>query len=300
MRRVTGDEQGSVESVALQPVSVRPGARVGVAALSGVVNPARLAKGIAALREMGFEPVEGSNLDSREYGMAGSDQQRLHAFHELLADDSLSAIWFARGGYGLTRVLPHIDFELLAATPRLFIGYSDLTPLLLEIERRTGWMSLHGPMVAAELADGLDDEEREVLLAALGGDSFPPLPGRISSGQLPIGGVVRGGCLSMLAAAIGTPYAPNLSSILFLEDHSEPRYRLDRMLTQLQHAGLLEPVRAIAVGCAPTEDELWAGLLEERGLPYVVGLPAGHLRPNHVIPLGAQAQLGSDKLEFTL
>lgn len=279
------------------PVALTPGARVGVAALSGVVDPERLERGLATLRELEFEPVVGANMECRRHSMAGSDDERLAAFHELLVDDSLAAIWFARGGYGLTRILPRIDFDLLARVPRWFIGYSDLTPLLLEIERRTGWATLHAPMVATDLAEGLEDDERDALLAALAGEPVP-LPGRRSSGELPVEGVVRGGCLSMLAAAAGTPYQPGLSEILFLEDIDEPRYRLDRMLTQLQHAGILEPVRAIAVGCTPPEDEVWAGLLDERGLPYVVGLPAGHSRPNHVVPVGVAGRLTSNGLEF--
>lgn len=282
---------------ATTPVALTPGARVGVAALSGVVDPERLERGLATLRELEFEPVVGANLECQQHSMAGSDDERLAAFHELLADDSLAAIWFARGGYGLTRILPRIDFDLLARVPRWFIGYSDLTPLLLEIDRRTGWITLHAPMVAADLAEGLDDDERAALLAALAGEPVA-LPGRRSSGELPVEGAVRGGCLSMLAAAAGTPYQPRLSEILFLEDVDEPRYRLDRMLTQLEHAGMLDPVRAIAVGCAPPEDEVWAGLLDERGLPYVVGLPAGHARPNHVVPLGMAARLTADGLEF--
>lgn len=279
------------------PVALTPGARVGVAALSGVVDTERLDRGLAMLQELGFEPVAGANLERREHSMAGSDDERLTAFHGLLQDDSLAAIWFARGGYGLTRVLPRIDWELLERVPRLYLGYSDLTPLLLEIERRTGWMTLHGPMVAADLAEGLEDNERDALLAALAGEPVP-LSGRRSSGELPVEGIVRGGCLSMLVVSVGTPYQPQLSEILFLEDTDEPRYRLDRMLTQLQHAGMLEPVRAVAVGCAPPEDEMWAGLLDERGLPYVVGLPAGHSRPNHVVPLGVAGRLTRGGLEF--
>lgn len=230
--------------------------------------------------------------------MAGGDEERLTAFHDLLRDESLKAIWFARGGYGLTRILPRIDWELLAAVPRLFLGYSDLTPLLLEIERRTGWATLHAPMVVADLADGLEEAEQASLQAVLSGELPPPLFGRQNAGDLPVEGVVRGGCLSMLAATIGTPYQPQLSEILFLEDIEEPRYRLDRMLTQLQHAGMLEAVRAVAVGCKQAEDSAWAGLLDERGLPHVVGLPAGHSRPNHVVPLGAGARLTADALEF--
>ena len=295
MKQVTSAGQ---PKVATFPVKLTPGSRIGVAALSGVVDAERLGRGLQTLRDLGFEPVVGANLASREDSMAGSDEERLSAFHDLLRDASLEVIWFARGGYGLTRILPHVDWELLAETPRLFLGYSDLTPLLLEIERRTGWVTLHAPMVAADLADGLDEQERASLMAVLMDELPPPLFGRRSAGELPVEGVVRGGCLSMLTASIGTAYAPELSPILFLEDVDEPRYRIDRMLTQLEQTGLLAPVRCFAVGCAPGEDDVWARLLDERGLPYVVGLPAGHSRPNYVIALGAAARLTANGLEY--
>jgi len=132
------------------PPAVRPGDRVGVAALSSHVDPRRLEQGVAVLRELGFEPVLAGNLDRVDGLFAGSDAERLAAFHELAADESLRAIFFARGGHGLLRVLPRIDWPLLARFPRAYIGYSDLTPFLpwtMDAERRE---ALKQPLPIAE------------------------------------------------------------------------------------------------------------------------------------------------------
>jgi len=273
------------------PRRVQTGDRIGIAALSGVVDPERLQRGVQAVRALGFEAVLGSNLTARQGFLAGTDEQRLGAFEELLRDESLAAIWFARGGYGATRLLPKVNWELLTTTPRVYLGYSDLTPLLLEIERRTGWASLHAPMVAADLAEGLESGEQQALLAALGGTVLEPIIGRQATGSFSVEGIVRGGCLSMLVAAVGTEYTPQLSEILLLEDVDEPQYRLDRMVTQLAQSGALAPVQAVAVGCKEEDDAGWLEVLEATGLPALVGLNVGHTRPNYVIPLGARARL---------
>ncbi len=280
------------------PVRLQQGARVGVAALSGVVDQDRLSSGLEELRTLGFEPITAANLKEANGTFAGSDAARLDAFHELLADDKIDALWFARGGYGATRVLPMLDWDLIGERPRWFIGYSDLTPLLLEVERRFGWLTLHGPMVAADLADGLDEVERARLLEVLQYGQAATMNGRVFAGNLPVEGVLRGGCLSLLVAAVGTAYAPDATEILFLEDVNEPLYRLDRMWTQLEQSGALDRVRGVVVGCDPDDDSLWQELLKDKGIPYVVGLQAGHSRPNLAIPIGASATLHAHGVDF--
>lgn len=243
------------------PPPVRAGDRIGVAALSGPVDPDRLARGLSALRDLGFEPVPAANLErTAEQGLfAGSDDERLDAFHRLAADPSLAAIVFARGGHGVLRLLPGIDWDLLARRPRAYVGYSDLTPLLLEAVRRLGVVAFHGPMVAADLARGLTAGERRSFLDTLAG-RFPqelPLAGSLSGGPTggaatePVEGPLLGGCLSLLVSTLATPWAPDLEgALLFWEDVDEPLYRLDRMLTQYVLSNRLSKVRAMIVGHA--------------------------------------------------
>lgn len=296
------------------PPAVFPGARVGIAALSGPVDPERLARGLAALERLGFEPVPASNLGSREGLFAGSDDERLSAFHRLAEDPSIAAIFFARGGHGVLRLLPRIDWPLLARHPRAYVGYSDLTPLLLAVVRRLGLVAFHGPMVAADLARGLSEREERSLLDALAG--------RFDGTALPVSGWLRpapaegpllGGCLSLLTAVLGTPWEPPFAgSVLFWEDLGEPLYRLDRMLTHLGLSGNLAAIRGMVIGhCRPIDASVdlpletgaptgpwWdgrvGGVLEDPEWPVAFGLEAGHDAPNLTLPLGAPARLDPD------
>lgn len=283
------------------PPAVLPGDRVGVAALSGPVNPERLQAGLAALRRMGFEPVLGSNLEARQGYLAGSDPERLAAFHELVADPSLSAIFFARGGYGSMRVLPQVDWELLGRYPKAYVGYSDLTPLLNEVPRRLGFASFHGPMVAADLARGLSLEEEASLVDSLAGRAPLTVEGTRMLVNGEAEGPLAGGCLAMLAAAVGTPFAPRFTgSLVMLEDVGERLYRLDRFLTQLRLSHAFDGVRGILVGTLGLEEDERGDQLEpllldrlgDLGIPVALGLPCGHASPNFTFPLGLDCRLG--------
>jgi len=270
-----------------------------VAALSGPVDPEKLERGLDALRGLGFEPVLAENLSSRVGIFAGSDEERLEAFHELASDPDLAAIVFARGGSGLLRVLPRVDWELLGERPRAYVGYSDLTPFLLEVVRRLDLVSFHGPMVAADLARGLTPRERESFLRALEGD-YPvsvPVPCWIHEGEAE--GRLAGGCLSLLSSVQGTPHAPDLDgTILFLEDVEEPDYRVDRMLTHLELSGSLSGIRGVVIGQLGGRwdegcPEPWQLDSIPAGIPVASGLAAGHFAPNLTLPLGLGAVLDS-------
>ncbi len=288
------------------PPPVQPGDRVGIAALSGPIDPERLERGVANLVRLGFEPVLATNLASRQGYLAGSDDERLTAFHALAADPSLRAIVFARGGYGVLRLLARLDWSLLARHPRAYVGFSDLTPFLLEVVRRLGLVSFHGAMAAADLARGQGPEEEATFLDALAGRGPLVYPLAASEAGTGVEGALLGGCLSLLAATVGTPFAPALDgALLLVEDVNERLYRLDRMLTQLLLAGSLGGVRGVLVGhldLARGEEEaaltaLLADRLGELGVPVRCGLPCGHRAPNHTFPLGARARLeGLDRL----
>lgn len=291
------------------PPPVRPGDRVGVAALSGPVDPERLEAGIETLRRLGFEPVVAANLGARSRLFAGADDERLAAFHRLAADPSLTAVFFARGGHGALRLLDRLDWDLLARHPRAYVGYSDLTPFLNLVVHRLGLCAFHGPMPAVEMAADLTAEEAVSLLAALGGERPAVLPVEpvLPWTTGPVEGPLLGGCLSLLTATLGTDLAVPLDgSILFWEEVDEPLYRLDRMLTHLRLSGSLTALRGMVVGRVeaaddePAEDPSpMAGGLAETLAEWAAGvewpiasrLDSGHCRPNLTLPLGARARL---------
>jgi muramoyltetrapeptide carboxypeptidase len=292
------------------PPPAGPGDRVGVAALSGPVDPAKLEAGLAELRRLGFEPVLASNVLSRDGLFAGGDAERLAGFHQLAADPGLAAIFFTRGGYGLMRLLPAIDWDLLRRHPRAYVGYSDLTPFLLEVVRRLGLVSFHGPLVAGDLARGLDPGEEESLLGALAGryPAAQPFTSWVREPSGDVSGPLLGGCLSLLTATLGTPFAPDLEgALVFWEDVNEPPYKVDRMLTHLGLSGNLAYIAGMIVGqvdgqgsvkATPDWRSLVGGSVAGFSWPLAWGLSSGHSAPNWTLPLGLPARLehGSRRL----
>ena len=284
-----------------------------MAALSGPVRPERLEAGIEGLRRLGFEPVLADNLLSRSRHalFAGEDAERLAAFHRLAADPDVRAILFARGGHGLLRILPGLDWDLLRRHPRVYMGYSDLTPFLLEVVRRLGLVAFHGPLVAAELARGLTPDEESPFLDALAGRYPLSLPFRswLRPPERPVAGPLLGGCLSLLGATLGTRWFPDLEgSVLFWEDVNEPPYRIDRLLTHLRLSDNLGKIAGMIVGHvdggpgAPGAD--WPSLVSDSlsglDVPVAWGLQSGHLQPNWTLPLGLPARLEGDDCRLWL
>ncbi|HEV8240900.1 MAG TPA: LD-carboxypeptidase [Thermoanaerobaculia bacterium] len=304
------------------PPPLRPGDRVGVAALSSAIDAPSLDRGLAALRDLGYEPVPARNLASRHGILAGTDDERVDAFHELIADDSLAAVIFARGGHGLLRIIERLDWRLIARRPRAWVGYSDVTPFLLELTQRHGLVTFHGPMIGKELSDGLQAAEAASLRAALsqqGPLRYPLLWLREGNAE----GTILGGCLSLLTAVLGTRWATTFDdALLFMEDVNEPLHRVDRMLTHLRLSGTLTGVRGViaghfgegweqairdfgrtgngeAGGASAGSKDAWHGetLLGLPG-PIAFGLASGHGTPNLTLPLGAHGYLDAARSEL--
>lgn len=284
--------------------------RIGVAALSGPCEADRLDAGVEELRRLGLEPVLADNLTLRAGPcgfFAGADNERLAGFQSLLDRSDLDGIVFARGGHGVLPLLPRLDWARIARRVRaglVLCGYSDLTPLLLEVVRRTGCVALHGPMVAVDLARGLDDREAELFLAGLH-RSFASRHTVRLHGELtaPVSGTLLGGCLSLLVGTLGTAYAPLLAgALVFCEDVDEPVYRRDRMLTHLHLSGSLSDASGLIFGhFEPRSEgeevgwnEVIRGFSERSRRPVASGLEAGHGEPNFTLALGAHAILSPD------
>jgi len=286
---------------ATPPPPVRPGDRVALAAISGPFPPDQVEPALDAVRELGVEPVAAPNLRSRHDLFAGTDDERLLALHELADDPSIAAVIFARGGHGVLRLLPRMDWARLGRRPRAWVGDSDLTAFLLPLIVLTGVAAFQGPM-GFDLARGLVGDDRVALLAALEGRFPIAVAASEATGEVgSLGeGVAVGGCLSLLCALLGTPWAPSLDgSILILEEVGEPLYRIDRMLTHLGVSGNLAGVRGALVGGlrGTDEDDGRGSTVPDRirswipGVPILHGAPFGHQTPNRTVPLGLPAVL---------
>lgn len=288
----------------VRPRALQPGDTVGVCAPSGPVNPERLDRGVFALRAMGYEVRESPGARARLRFTAGPARDRLADLHALYADDSVAAIVCARGGAGANGLMQGLDLGLLRAHPKVFVGYSDLTLVHLALGQ-VGHVSVHGPMVSRELADGSFDAAS--LASALAGTGAPYASEPedlmvVREGEAT--GTLRGGCLSMLAAAAGTRWAfhADEDTILFVEDVDEAPFRIDRMLWQLRASGAFDRVRAVVFGdmrgCAPRFDadfgleDVMADALAGLDIPMALGLSSGHTNNPFVsLPFGVPARL---------
>jgi muramoyltetrapeptide carboxypeptidase len=289
----------------VRPRGLRPDDLIGVCAPSGPVGADALEKGVAALREQGFRIRVAPGILDRKTFTAGTAARRASELQALFADPQVAGIVCARGGAGAAQVLDLLDGAVLQANPKVFVGYSDVTFLHLLLHRQ-GLVTFHGPMVAREWADGRA-QVASFRSAVMGeGRPYASEPDDLELLRKGLGeGTLRGGCLSILAAAAGTPWAfrPDPEgTILFLEDVDEKPYRIDRLLFQLRASGAFEGVRGIVFGdmkgCAPSAsddyrlDEVIQEALGGLDVPIAIGLSSGHTTlPNVTLPLGIRGRL---------
>ncbi len=294
--------------MARKPEKLRHGDTIGIVGPASPAAEDRLQRGLAYLVGQGFKLKLGHSVRRTHGYLAGSDEERASDFNRMLADPEVKAIFCIRGGYGTPRLLQRIDYGLAERHPKIVLGYSDLTALQLALFARAQLVSFSGPMVAVEMAEGLEPFTARALWdAVMQGESVLALgPANARLRCLKPGaaqGPLLGGCLSMLCALMGTPYLPDLTgAILFIEDIGEEPYRIDRQLTQLKHAGVLHKLAGLAIGrfedCAPkgpapslTLEEVFEEVLSDVDIPVVSGLPYGHLPKKRTIPVGVQARL---------
>ncbi|HLN80685.1 MAG TPA: LD-carboxypeptidase, partial [Thermoanaerobaculia bacterium] len=231
----------------MKPPRLRPGGTIGVANVSGPVDEARLERGLAALRSKGYRVVEAENVRLRDGFLAGSDSERATGYRALLRDPSVDAIFFARGGYGASRALGHLDPGEIRSYPKIHLGGSDLTALFAFVAKHAALVACYGPMVAVQMADEAQLDWERVL------SGERPETAVVAAGDVVASGVSEGplvgGCLSLVASLCGTPEAiDGPGSVLFWEDVGEETYRLDRMLTQLERSGTFDGLQAMIVG----------------------------------------------------
>lgn len=290
----------------LKPRALRPGDRVAVVAPASPFAREDFDAGIAELERLGFKPVYDESVFARQGYVAGPPELRARAIREAWADPAIAALIGVRGGYGSAQLLPLLDREELTATPKAFIGYSDLTMLLSFLTTGCGVVAFHGPMLEGRLSRGGHGYDRASFLNAV---SRPEPMGELAPAGLvsirpgEAAGPLLGGTLTQLLASLGTPYAfdPPPGYVLFLDEVGERPYRLDRMITHLRQTGVLAEASAIVVGELPRCDEpadglrgraVVADLLREFPGPVLIGFPSGHTTgPAMTLPLGVSCRV---------
>jgi muramoyltetrapeptide carboxypeptidase len=295
--------------------AVRRTARVAVISPASYPQPERLTRGVDALGRFGFVPTMGRQaLAKAHHYFAGSTQARLDDLHAAFLDPAVEAIFCSRGGYGCNYLLKGLDLGLVREHPKPLIAYSDMTCMQTWLLDQIGLVSFHGPMVAADfsLPDGADEDSLE---AALSGDRWflGPAAGLRTLKPGMASGTLYGGCITLLAASLGTPYEPRTEGkLLFLEDRDVKPYQLDRLLRQMILAGKFEGVSGIVFGemldcVAPGQkpellDEVILRVLDWFQGPIAIGLRSGHVsRRNVTLAFGVAAELhleGTPMLNF--
>ena len=282
----------------IKPPRLQEGDTVGVISPAGPVEAAELRPGLEFLKQRDFRVLLGPHaLDKKGY-LAGDDQTRLDDFHGMFSNPEVRAIFCSRGGYGTMRILDRIHYDLVRENPKIFVGFSDITALLLCLRTKAGLIPFHGPMIRqikdigvhnfSVLLDLLETPDQHTLELP-GAKTL--IPGRAE-------GALLGGNLCLLSHLVGTSFLPSLEgSILFLEDRGEPLYRIDRMLTHLRLAGHLEGISGLIAGqfqdCGDPGDidDLLFQFAKDLAVPVISGAPIGHGDNNIPLPLGVKAEL---------
>lgn len=310
-----GSDSGGIAAPRLQrPARLREGDTVGlIAPASYVADLAVLERIEANIRSFGLVPKRPANILARDGYFAGPDRERAAAVNDMYADPEVRALFSVNGGWGCQRILPFLDYRAIAANPKLLIGSSDVTSLHMALAARTRCPTIHGPNAAhswgpfpRECLRRLVFDGEAPTYGAPPADlavAAPPMairtirPGRAR-------GRLLGGNLSVLSAMVGTGYLPDFrGAILFLEDTNEAEYRIDRLLTQLDQAGILKAVAGVVFGqCTNCRNPVpgYAGYSLDQvlyqhfaglGVPAYQGAPIGHIAQHVSVPEGALAEI---------
>jgi muramoyltetrapeptide carboxypeptidase len=305
----------------IKPKRLKTGDTVGVIAPASGVSPEDLEKALQNLADLGLKTKVGKHARAQNGFLAGTDGQRLADLHWAFADKEIDAVWCVRGGYGVSRLLPAVDFNLIKKNPKIFIGYSDITALHVSIYQNCGFTTFHGPVAASTFSDYTKNHVVEVLMnpsapykIELSPDNIAKESSLFKTEVITKGkarGKLIGGNLSLLTALAGTPFGLRNSrgKILFIEDVNEQPYRVDRMLTQLRQTTNLHQLAGIALGVfadCEAKDEGSQSLIEvvkdrlgDLKIPVIYGLSFGHIRDQFTLPIGIEAELDTENATMT-
>lgn len=298
----------------IKPEKLQQGDTIGLIS-PGMILPdkSRYNEIVEQIKDLGYNVKEGKNARNQYGYLAGKDQERADDLNAMFADDSVDAIMPFRGGWGCNRILPLIDFNMIRDNPKIIIGFSDITTLLLSIYAKTGLVTFHGPVGKSDWTDFTTTHFRQIL--GDGGKQTIEIPDKklnedysdlsvITSGNAT--GTLLGGNLSVLTAMMGSDYLPAWdNTILFLEDVGESSYRIDRMLTQLKLNGVLNNISGFIFGqCTSCEksnsyslslQQLFEDHIKPLDIPAFSGAMFGHTEHTVTLPVGVSVKMNAQK-----
>ncbi|MCB6994012.1 LD-carboxypeptidase [bacterium 210820-DFI.6.37] len=295
-----------------RPAPLKKGDRAAIIAPASPVPKAVLDTAVQSIKFLDLVPVVMPGCALSSGYLAGPDPVRARDLNQAFADPSISGIFCLRGGYGTPRLLPLLDFKTIQKNPKRFIGYSDITALHTAFNQICGFMTFHGPMPSADyrkldpfslgsLKHSLFASSLSGFLKNPSGESFQVLyPGKAR-------GILTGGNLSMLAATLGSPYEIDArGKILFIEEVSEPLYRVDRCLTALNLAGKFRDCAGVILGTftdcqgasdSLTPEEIFQEITAPWRKPAIANFRAGHVDSQSTVALGMEIQFNTDTLK---
>lgn len=302
----------------IKPSALRPGDTIGVVSPSSYKALEALQPGIDKIRQRGYRLLFGEHAFDRRGYLAGEDRDRAADLNAMFANPDVKAVLCTRGGYGASRILDYLDWDLIRAHPKPLIGYSDITTLHLAFLRQTEMVVFYAPMIitlARDVSPLVVDNLFDLLEKPQPLGTYDTREGNV---QTLVPGVVEGeltgGCLCLVTAACGTPEQVDArGKILCLEDVDEPPYAVDRMLTQLKRCGVLDEAAGFVIGeitnweqhvSDPAEtltiEQIWQDILVPLGKPTIIGFPFGHVTHPLTLPFGVRARLDATAGTLTL
>lgn len=290
------------------PPLLESGDAVGIASISFLLDRGRYQKGIAKIKARGYKILPAGNIHQSHGYFAGKDKDRAGGLNRLLKNKKLKGIVFTRGGYGASRLLDSIDYEVLRKNPKILMGFSDLTALFSAVRKKTGLICYYGPMVLNHAK--MEGQSRKRAWLALEKAEFPDI--EVSARQVlrhgKCEGEIIGGCLKLLSLQMGTDWdSPWKGKVLFLEDTHEDPFGVDRSLQHLKMAGKLDGLAGVVIGVIddcknrapgrPTLSlrQIYAEIFSDFRYPVVYDMPFGHARFKYTFPIGGRAELDTKK-----
>lgn len=302
----------------IRPKPLIKGDKIGLIAASGPTKQERIEPSIKAMEDLGLEVVLGKSCRCCHGFLAGSDELRANDINSMFKDKGIKGIFAIRGGYGASRILDMLDYNMIKKNPKVFAGYSDVTALHNVFNEKCKFITFHTPMPSTELYKGVDEYTMDYLkknifsnepLGILKNPEGQEIKTLVSGKAI---GKLVGGNLSLVVSSMGTPYEIDTrGKILFLEDVDEYPYRIDKMLLQLKQCGKFKDAAGIILGawtdCRAKEGEnslslmeIFEELIKTENKPTIYNVACGHCIPTMSIPLGSKVKINGDRSEIVV